>query len=164
MQREKRGRATRSGSLALLGCVALFLVVGFSGCQTGMSSANGGNPPPPMTSATISFCDNGDGSCTPATFFSVASLRDLVINVNWENLSGGNHTQMLEVLQPDGGLYQSSQSSFLVSDASQSSLTVKRALPVAGAWISQRRITGEWSVRVSLDGKAITSQTVQLNP
>ncbi len=95
---------------------------------------------------------------------SRASLRDLVINVNWENLSGGNHTQMLEVLQPGGGLYQASQSSFLVSDASQSSLAMTRTLPVAGAWISQRRITGEWSVRVSLDGKAITTHTVQLNP
>ena len=44
--------------------------------------------------------------------------------MNWENLSAGNHTQMLEVLQPGGGLYQASQSSFLVGDASQSSLTI----------------------------------------
>jgi hypothetical protein len=87
-----------------------------------------------------------------------------VININWENLSAGNHTQMTEVLQPGGGLYQATQSSFVVSDASQSSLTMARSLPVAGAWISQRRMTGEWSVRVSLDGKAITTQTVQLNP
>jgi len=127
-----------------------------------MTSGNGGNPPP-VTGATVSFCDIADGACTPATSFNVASLRDLVINVNWENLSGGNHTQMLEVLQPDGGLYQASQSSFLVSDAG-SSLTMTENLPVAGAWISQRRITGEWSVRVSIDGKAITTQTVQLNP
>jgi hypothetical protein len=129
-----------------------------------MTSGDGGNPPPPTTDATISFCDDGGGNCAPATSFSVASLRDLVISVNWENLSAGNHTQMVEVMQPGGGLYQATQSSFLVSDASQSSLTTTRALPVAGAWISQRRITGEWSVRVSLDGKAITSQVVQLNP
>ena len=164
MHREKRGPARRSWSTALLGCAALCLAAGFSACQTGMTSGSGGNSPPPVTGATVSFCDDGEGACTPATSFSVASLRDLVINVNWENLSDGNHTQMLEVLQPGGGLYQASQSSFLVSDASQSSLTTKRTLPVAGAWISQRRITGEWSVRVSLDGKAITTQTVQLNP
>ena len=164
MHREKRGPARRSWSTALLGCAALCLAAGFSACQTGMTSGSGGNSPPPVTGATVSFCDDGEGACTPATSFSVASLRDLVINVNWENLSDGNHTQMLEVLQPGGGLYQASQSSFLVSDASQSSLTMKRTLPVAGAWISQRRITGEWSVRVSLDGKAITTQTVQLNP
>ena len=164
MHTGNRRRARRSWSTALLGCAALCLAAGFSACQTGMTSGNGGNPPPLVTGATVSFCDNGDGACTPATSFSVASLRDLVINVNWENLSAGNHTQMVEVLQPGGGLYQASQSSFLVSDASQSSLTTKRTLPVAGAWISQRRITGEWSVRVSLDGKAITTQTVQFNP
>jgi hypothetical protein len=131
--------------------------------MTSGTGGGGGNPLPP-TDATVSFCDDGEGTCTPATSFSVAALRDLVISVNWENLSAGNHTQMLEVLQPGGGLYQASQSSFLVGGASQSSLTMTRTLPVAGAWISQRRMTGEWSVRVSLDGKAITSQTVQINP
>jgi hypothetical protein len=164
MHTEKRGPARRSWSTALLGCAALCLAAGFSACQTGMTSGNGGNPPPPVTGATVSFCDNGDGACTAATSFSVASLRDLVISVNWENLSAGNHTQMLEVLQPGGGLYQASQSSFFAGGASQSSLTMTRTVPVAGTWISQRRMTGEWSVRVSLDGKTITSQTVQLNP
>jgi hypothetical protein len=163
MHKEKRGPARRSWSTALLGCAALCLAAGFSACQTGMTSGNGGNPPP-VTGATVSFCDDGDGTCTAATSFSVASLRDLVISVNWENLSAGNHTQMLEVLQPGGGLYQASQSSFLVGGASQSSLTMRRSVPVAGTWISQRRMIGEWSVRVSLDGKAITSQTVQINP
>jgi hypothetical protein len=164
MHTEKRGPARRSWSTALLGCAALCMAAGFSACQTGMTSGNGGNPPPPVTGATVSFCDDADGACTAATSFSVASLRDLVISVNWENLSAGNHTQMLEVLQPGGGLYQASQSSFLVGGASQSSLTMTRSVPVAGTWISQRRMTGEWRVRVSLDGKAITSQTVQINP
>ena len=148
----------------LLGSFTAFMLVNAPACQMQSMSGSGGGTPPPAVSASISFCDDGVASCPPASSFSVASLRDLVINVNWENLSAGNHTQMVEVLQPGGGLYQASQSSFLVSDASQSSLTTKRALPVAGAWISQRRMTGEWSVRVSLDGKAITSQTVQINP
>ena len=165
MYTEKRGRARGAWGVLLLSCAVLCLAGGFSACQTGMTSGTGGGGnPPPSTDATVSFCDDGEGACTPATSFSVASLRDLVISVNWENLSAGNHTQMLEVLQPGGGLYQASQSSFLVSGASQNSLTMTRTLPVAGAWISQRRMTGEWSVRVSLDGKAITSQTVQINP
>jgi hypothetical protein len=165
MYTEKRGPARRFWGTLLLSCAVLCLVAGFSACQTGMTSGTGGggNPPPP-TDATISFCDDGEGTCTPATSFSVASLRDLVISVNWENLSAGNHTQMLEVLQPGGGLYQASQSSFLVSGTSESSLTMTRSVPVAGTWISQRRMTGEWSVRVSLDGKTITSQTVQITP
>jgi hypothetical protein len=165
MYTEKRGPARRAWGTGLLSCAVLCLAAGFSACQTGMGSGTGGggNPPPP-TDATVSFCDDGEGACVPATSFSVGSLRDLVISVNWENLSAGNHTQMLEVIQPTGGLYQASQSSFLVSDASQSSLTMTRSVPVAGAWISQRRMTGEWSVRVSLDGKTITSQTVQITP
>jgi hypothetical protein len=165
MYTEKRGPARRVWGTLLLSCAVLCLVAGFSACQTGMTSGSGGggNPPPP-TDPTVSFCDDGEGACTPATSFSVASLRDLVISVNWENLSAGNHTQMLEVLQPGGGLYQASQSSFLVSGTSESSLTMTRSVPVAGTWISQRRMTGEWSVRVSLDGKTITSQTVQITP
>lgn len=43
---------------------------------------------------TSVFCDNGEGGCTPGISFSVASLRDLVISVNWENLSAGNYSQM----------------------------------------------------------------------
>lgn len=163
MQIAKKRSAQRVWRKAIPCAALLIVAIEFSGCLAGTSS-NGGNPPPPVTGATVSFCDDGEAGCTPATSFSVASLRDLVINVNWENLSAGNHTQTLDILQPGGGLYQSTQTSFLVPDSSKSSLTMTRNLPVAGAWISQRRITGEWSVRVSLDGNAITTQSVQLNP
>ncbi|MGA8143481.1 MAG: hypothetical protein WB987_06310 [Candidatus Acidiferrales bacterium] len=164
MQSARKWPARRIWSTVLLSCATLCLAAGFSSCQTGTTSATGGGPLPPVTDATVSFCDDGEGSCTPATSFSVASLRDLVVSVNWENLSAGNHTQLLEILQPGGGLYQSSQSSFLVADSSQASMTMSRTVPVAGTWISQRRITGDWTVRVSLDGNAITTQMVQLNP
>lgn len=162
MRTARNWQARREWNTALLSCAALFLAIGLSACQTG-TSANGGGPPPP-TDATISFCDDGEGSCTPASSFSVETVRDLVVTVNWENLSTGTHTQLLELLQPGGGLYQSSQTSFLVPDSLHRSMVVTRTLPVAGAWIQQRRITGEWSARVSLDGNAITTQTVQLNP
>lgn len=156
--------AHRMWRTASLLCATLGLAIGFSACQTGSASANGGDPPPAVTDATISFCDDGAESCTPATSFSIASLRDLVVNVNWENLTAGSHTQMIEVMMPNGGLYQGGQSAFLVPDSSNGSLTTTRLVPVAATWISQRHISGEWSVRVSLDGKAITTQTVQLNP
>jgi hypothetical protein len=163
MQISRRRPARCFWSSAVLAGATLCLGMGISGCQVGSTSANGGGPPP-VPDATVSFCDDGDGACAIATSFSVAATRDLIVNVNWENLPAGHHTQLLEVLQPDGGLYQASQTSFLVADSSQSAMTVSRTLPVAGAWISQRQITGEWSVRVSLDGTAITSQAVQLNP
>jgi hypothetical protein len=164
MQNGRKRPAHRVWSTTLLTCAAVALVGGLSACQTGSTSANGGNPPPAVTDATISFCDDGTASCTPATSFNVDTLRDLVVNVNWEKLSAGSHTQMIEVLMPEGGLYQGGQSAFLVPDSSNGSLKTTRTVPVAATWISQRHITGEWSVRVSLDGKAITTQTVQLNP
>jgi hypothetical protein len=163
MQMAVKSQGRRVWTTALLICAAAVLAIELSACQ-GSTSTNGGGPPPSPTDATISFCDNGAANCTPATSFRVGSLRDLVVNVNWENLSAGTHTQMLEILMPGGGLYQSGQTSFLVANSTQSSLTMTRTLPVAGTWISQRGITGEWAVRVSLDGKAITSQTVELNP
>ena len=163
MHISRRQPARYFWSGALLAGAMLWLGMGVAGCQVGTTSSNGGGPPP-VPDATVSFCDPGDGACAAATSFSVAAMRDLVVNVNWENLPAGHHTQLLEILQPGGGLYQASQTSFLVADSSQSAMTVTRTLPVAGSWISQRQITGEWSVRVSLDGSAITSQAVQLNP
>jgi hypothetical protein len=68
---------------------------------------------------------------------------------------------MLEIMYPAGGLYQATRSSFLLKRRVAEFADDE---PVAGAWISQQRITEEWSVRVSLDGKAITSQAAQLNP
>jgi len=164
MRMANRQRAERTWLAAISSTVLLIFALGLAGCIAGTSGGGGGNPPPPVTGATISFCNNADPACTPETSFAVASLRDLVINVNWENVPAGNHTQMLEILQPGGGLYQSNQTSFLVADAAQGTMTMKRNLPVAGAWIGQRRITGEWSVRVSLDGNAIASQPVEINP
>jgi hypothetical protein len=163
MQIASRPPARCFWTSALFAGATLWLAMGFGGCQVGNTSANGGGPPP-VPDATVSFCDDGEGACVAATSFSVGGMRDLVVNVNWDNLPAGHHTQLLEVLQPGGGLYQASQTSFLVEDASQSAMTASRTLPVAGAWISQRQITGEWSVRVSLDGSAITTQAVQLNP
>ncbi len=164
MRNLENNPAHRLRSTAVLLCATIVLAIGFSACQTGSTSANGGNPPPAVTDATVSFCDDGADSCTPATSFSIDSLRDLVVNVNWENLKPGSHTQMIEVMMPNGGLYQGGQSAFFVPDDSNGALTTTRTVPVAATWISQRHISGEWSVRVSLDGKAITSQTVQLNP
>jgi|SRR5271163_2962045 len=163
MQISQTGAERRTRTAALLACAALAMTIGLSACQMGSTSANGGGNPLPAD-ATISFCDDGNASCTPATSFSVATTRDLIVNVNWDNLPAGTHMQLLEISMPGGGLYEAQQSSFLISDSSHATLTTSRNVPVAGAWISQRRITGEWSVRVSLDGKAITSQTVQLNP
>jgi hypothetical protein len=149
----------------ILGITAVLLfAVGSSGCM-GSSSANGGGPPPPLVpSAVLTFCDDGGPDCTPATSFSVAAVRDVVIKVSWDNLPAGNHVQTLEILIPGGGLYQSTQTAFLTDASSSGLFAATRVLPVAGAWIQQRQITGDWLVRVSLDDQVVTSQMVALNP
>jgi hypothetical protein len=159
-----RQRGTGWNRRKALGIAAiLLLALGSSGCM-GSSSANGGGPPPLVPSAMITFCDDGSSSCTPATSFSVASLRDLVIKVSWENIPDGNHVQTLEIMIPGGGLYQSSETAFLMGSTSSGSFATTRLLPVAGTWIPQRHITGDWLVRVSLDEQVVASQMVALNP
>jgi hypothetical protein len=159
-----RQRATGWNRRKALGIAAvLLLALGSSGCM-GSSSANGGGPPPLVPSAMIIFCDDDSSSCTPATSFSVASLRDLVIKVSWENIPDGNHVQTLEIMIPGGGLYQSTQTAFLTDSSPAGAFANSRILPVAGTWIPQRHITGDWLVRVSLDEQVVSSQMVTLNP
>jgi hypothetical protein len=156
--------ATRWNQRSLLGVVAVLLVtVALAGCMES-SSANGGGPPPPVPSAAFTFCDDGDPVCTPASSFSVGSVRDLVIKISWDNLPPGNHVQTLEIVMPGGGLYQSTQTAFLTDSASSGLLASTRLLPVAGTWIQQRQMTGDWLVRVSLDDQVVASEMVALNP
>jgi hypothetical protein len=148
----------------VLGIAALLLfAVGSSGCL-GSSSANGGGPPPLVPSAMIAFSDDGTPDCTPATSFRVAEMRDLVIKVTWENLPAGNHLQTLEIMIPGGGLYQATRTAFLIDSSSSGTFATTRILSVAGTWIPQRQITGDWVVRASLDDQVIASQIVALNP
>ena|SRR5215469_5205624 len=116
-------------------------------------------PSPARPSAQILFCDAPGTSCSPATSFSVAKLRDLNIVVNWTNLPAGNHTEAIAVLH-GSGLYQSFRKGFVaLADGSFSSSS---ALPVAGTWIARRSLTGTWTVHVLLDGHIVATQTVAL--
>jgi hypothetical protein len=158
-----RQTKVNGATILLAGCIAL-IAAGLPACQMEATSASGGNPPPQPVSAIVSFCDDGIPDCTPAMSFSVSSLRDLVITVAWENLTPGNHVQQLEIDIPAGGPFQVTKSAFLIPDSSSGSFTTTRILPVDGTWIRQRQITGQWTMRVSLDGQAITTQAVELNP
>jgi|HubBroStandDraft_6_1064221.scaffolds.fasta_scaffold03882_12 hypothetical protein len=154
---ERSQACKRTLSLAAL----ILSVSGFCGCQTNSPSAAKVPPTPP--SAGLTFCESGFADCSPTSSFSVSNVRDLKINVAWENVPAGNHIQKLEVLVPSGGLYQQTTSAFAIPENSTQPFVVTRNLPVAGTWIQQRQITGEWTVRVSLDGQDIGSQAVQLN-
>jgi hypothetical protein len=145
---------------------ALALVVlcgGLFGCGGAMTSANGG-PPPVVPSAMITLCDDGVSGCPAATTFNVGSTRDVLIKVTWEGLSQGSHVQTLEIMMPGGGLYQSTQAAVFTDAPVSGTFQTTRVLPVAGTWIQQRNISGEWMIRVSLDDQVVNSQMVQINP
>jgi hypothetical protein len=131
-----------------------------------MQQPNNGEPipAPPAVSATISFCNDGTQDCEPATKFSVAGLRDLVIKVVYANVPPGNHVQQLEILLPGGAPYRVTQGGLLISGTTAGSYSFSRNLPVVGTPISLRQMTGAWSVRASLDGQVVATESVELNP
>ena len=118
----------------------------------------------PLIAASITFCDDGVAGCPAASGFSVETARDIVIQVVWTNVPAGNHVQTLSLSIPGGGLYQQTQTAFLIDGSAPGSVTLKRILPVAATWIQQRRITGPWTVEAVLDGQPATSQALEMNP
>jgi hypothetical protein len=92
----------------------------------------------------------------------LATIRDLVIHVDWINLPAGTRTQTLRFLDPGDGSFQVKNSSFVVTDNGQASADV--TFPVKGSMITQRQITGTWKLEVSLDGKPVISRQVILEP
>ncbi len=157
--------AARVALLTAIVC-AILLSAGCAG-QTVVTSVT---PPPSAAppSAAVSFCDNPAPGCAAASSFSVKSLgdlnRDLNVFVSWSNVPVGTHAQKLRFFLPDGNVYQAFEASFSVSPGANGAATVVRALPVAGTFISQRLLTGNWQVEVSLDGKVILTQSVRLDP
>jgi hypothetical protein len=148
----------------LMSSLVALMLVGASACQMQSMSGNGGGVPPPAVSASISFCDDGVASCPPASSFSVGSMHDLVVKIKWGNVSAGNHTETLEFLIPGGAAYRVTQDGFLIPGSSAGPFSAQRTFPVLGTPISQRQMTGNWSVRASLDGQPIATQTVELTP
>ena len=143
--------------LWIAGCAAAVLYL--SGCQLQSS-------PGPQLPATgeVSFCDAGNSGCPSGNSFSVSSLSALTIQASLHSVPVGNHAEKVDVFLPEGGLYQSTQTGFLIDPDSDGSFSSTQSIPIAGTWIAQRRETGDWSVTISLDGKAVTTQTVSLNP
>lgn len=148
---------------AILALAFASLTIGGAGCANSVQSPSGngtGNP----TSVSVSVCSDPGPNCAAASSFSIASLRDLSIVVRWTNVPAGTHTQRLDILEPDGGLYQTFNTSFAIAANSGGSVTTTGTVPVAGSWISQRFLSGNWTVQVSLDDQPEGSQAVRLDP
>lgn len=79
--------------------------------------------------------------------FSPARLSALVVVVNWRTLVGA-HVQRLELVTPDGFVYQRFLSDIQSADGHAS---VETPVPVAGTWITEFQIFGQWTVNVYLD-------------
>ena len=148
-------RSHTAGALATLALAA-------AGCAAAGGGGSAGFPPPPAA-ATFTLCNQGESGCAAPDPYSLATLRDLSITVNWIHVPEGAHTGTIEVLEPAGGLYQARNISFL-ADAPDSSSQSNITVPIAGSWIVQRAVTGQWSVRISLDGQVVSQQNVQFQP
>ena len=97
------------------------------------------------TSASLSLVGLlHDGLTRTGSEFQFTSLRDLRIVVDWANLPGAANVQRLEVLGPDGKLYQK----FTTSIAS---VRTETQMPVGGTWITQHELAGAWRVQVYLN-------------
>jgi hypothetical protein len=163
-------------------------------------------PPPPRSHGPeIFYCETPDTTCrTSQEVFSLADLRDLFVFVVWPGVTG-QHVQTVQFLLPDGSIYGSKKTRFiiggitafsaappapqnevspvpparhLIADAniihaegipsllmkSRGDSAILTVLPVAGTYITQRNLSGNWGVRVYLDDQLVLQSTFTLTP
>jgi uncharacterized lipoprotein YajG len=147
---------------ALLMLVMGSITLALGGCATNLTTAI--VPPPTPLAMAVRLCDSAASSCVSAGSFSLASIRDLNVNVDWQNVPGGTHTQQLAMVLPNGVVYQTISQGFGIAEGTVGSPTVSDAMPVAGTFITQRQLTGDWTVQISLDGAVVGSQKFALEP
>lgn len=113
---------------------------------------------------SIKLCDTGAQGCTATGNFSVTAIRDLSLDVEWQNVPAGTHTQQIALVQPNGVVYQTVSHGFAVPDGTIGSPALNDVIPVAGTFITQRSLTGQWSIEISLDGATIGKQAFEFEP
>ncbi len=138
-------------------------VTWLGGCATN-SASSPVVPKVQQMSAVIRVCDSLTAGCSGESSISLGALHDLQVSVDWTNMPGGTHSQQIAFLLPNGVVYQTVSHGFAVPDGALGSPTVSDGMAVAGTYITQRQMTGNWTVQVSLDGAVISSQQVTLEP
>jgi len=133
--------------------------------------------------SAVFFCDVLTTECrTDAASFRLKQSRDLFVYVTWPGVTG-DHVQTVEFYLPDGSLYGRQDTPFRVGlkgsravqapganvsgrylTSSRNVATVITPLAIEGTYITQRSLTGKWSVRVLLDGKAANAAQFTLQP
>jgi hypothetical protein len=149
----------RKISWILLGLAAAACI---SGCA--QSDTPAGPPAAQPIGMTIKLCDTGAEGCAGSGNFSVTTIRDLGLSVEWKNVPAGTHSQQIALVQPNGVVYQTVSHGFSVPDGTIGSPSLEDVIPVAGTFITQRSLTGQWSVEISLDGATVGNQTFQIEP
>jgi hypothetical protein len=155
----KFARATDGFAVVLaLVCAAMLC----TGCQTRSTAASETAKAGPV--ASISFCAASAQTCVPAASFSVASTRELAIRAWTTGVPLGNHTETLSVLMPGGEEFPESRTGFRVPDGSKDALPEMRTIPIADLRTAHKRVIGNWTVRLSLDGKLLETETFEMRP
>lgn len=125
----------------------------------------------------VYFGETEEDACQPGRQqFWLDDLRSLHVCIVWTGLSG-TYAAQLKFMSPDGNVYQAMTLAFVTATAPASVATlevegrhheVKRAgwgnkgetllvaaLPVAGTYITQHNLAGEWKIEISLDGRPV---------
>jgi hypothetical protein len=150
--------------------IALMIALASAGGVLGGCATHSSLPTPvpvaqnPQLELAMRVCDSETPNCSGETNFSLSSIRDLQVSLDWKNIPGGTHTQEIALLLPNGVVYQTVSQGFGVDQGALGSPTVSDVIPVAGTSITQREMTGQWTVQVSLDGSLLGKQAIQLQP
>lgn len=143
-------------------------------------------PPPPPPTARVVF-SNAPAQGTPSAGqaqFSVSTERELFIHSIWSNLSG-EHQELRRIYAPDGSLFYekilpfsteiSEPVPYTGEDSVPHALVVKPVtfdakgdlfvsdyLALAGAWIGDHAMIGDWRFEVYLDGATVPNVTSEV--
>jgi len=150
----------RSSSSWLL--LSFVTVAVLSGCA--QSDSPVAPPAAQPVAMAVKLCDSSSQGCSGSASFSIGTMRDLSLDVEWQNVPTGTHTEQIALVQPNGVVYQTVSHGFFVPDGTLGSPALNDVIPVAGTFITQRSLTGQWSVEISLDGKTIGVQSFQFAP
>jgi len=153
---------TRHRSSGFWRLLSLAAAVVFSGCA--QTDAPVVPPAAQPVAMAVKLCDSSSEGCSGSGSLSIGTMRDLSLDVEWQNVPAGTHTQQIALVQPNGVVYQTVSHGFSVPDGTLGSPALNDVIPVAGTFITQRSLTGQWSVEISLDGKTIGVQSFQFAP
>jgi hypothetical protein len=159
-KRREMSTSMRKLNTKLLLLAGLCSAVALAGCAQAMDQVSP-SPAVQPVAMTVTLCDIGEQGCSAGTSFSLGTIRDLGVGVDWKNMPGGTHTQQIALVQPNGVVYQTVSHSFGVADGNLGRPAINDVIPVAGTFITQRSQTGEWTIEVSLDGQSAGTQKFQ---